>query len=133
MLAYSRHVTNFPSPLSHSEMVKFCVDTLGVPDSAKVVTRGFFAQRVSLRFETADATTEFLDAFRASPHKLDGSRLYIQRDLPPHQRKMGYMLRSARRILSKNGVAIDDLHISTRDGVLYHHRFPILSVFHESP
>eukprot|EP00971_Amphidinium_carterae_P149639 2966745-Amphidinium_carterae.3 len=42
------HVTNFPTPKSHQEMVKFCVDTLGVSDTAKVVTRGFFAQRVSL-------------------------------------------------------------------------------------
>eukprot|EP00971_Amphidinium_carterae_P244796 4860303-Amphidinium_carterae.3 len=127
------HITNFPTPLSHMEMVKYCVDTLGVPEAAKVVTRGFFAQRVSIRFETEDLARTFHDDFRAAEHKLDGTRLYVQRDLPPKQRRMGYVLRAARRILAKNGIAVDSMFISTRDGILYLDKYPILSVFHESP
>eukprot|EP00971_Amphidinium_carterae_P151059 2995556-Amphidinium_carterae.1 len=69
-------------------MVKFCTDTLVIPDTAKVVTRRFFAQRVALRFEDAATANTFYDAFRSTAHKVDGTRLYIQRDLPPQQRKM---------------------------------------------
>eukprot|EP00971_Amphidinium_carterae_P152612 3024512-Amphidinium_carterae.1 len=127
------HVTNFPTPLSHQEMVKYCVDTLALPSTTKVVTRGFFAQRVSLRFEDETSAREYHDGFRAREHKIYGTKHFIQKDLAPQQRKMGYMLRAARRILAKNGVALDKLHISARDGILYHNRYPILSVYHESP
>eukprot|EP00971_Amphidinium_carterae_P252710 5017379-Amphidinium_carterae.1 len=83
----------------HKEMVKYCTDTLAIPGTVKVVTRGFFAQRVSLWFEDKSAARTFHDGFRNAEHKLDGTRLFIQKDLS------SFMLHAARHILAKNGIA----------------------------
>eukprot|EP00971_Amphidinium_carterae_P184196 3657308-Amphidinium_carterae.1 len=89
------HVTGFPLPLSHREMIAFVSDKLALPDSAVVVTRGFYSQRASLRFTDSQAADLFLKDFREAGHQFEGSKLYIQRDEPPAQRRMGFLLRSA--------------------------------------
>eukprot|EP00971_Amphidinium_carterae_P335711 6471696-Amphidinium_carterae.1 len=107
--------------------------TFGIPAETNVLTRGYFTQRAALRFPTALAANNYLATFRLASHTHEGSTLYIQKDLAPHERRMSYMLRAAKRILLKNGVAADEMFLSNRDGVLYLRKYPILSVFHEDP
>eukprot|EP00971_Amphidinium_carterae_P093429 1848876-Amphidinium_carterae.1 len=121
------HVTGFASPLSLKEMVSFAKGTLGLPTEAKVLTRGFYAQRATLRFPTELVATNFLEGFRSGSHKHDGSILYVHRDQAPHERRMSFMLRAAKRVLLKNGYLADDVFLSNRDGVLYLRKYPILS------
>eukprot|EP00971_Amphidinium_carterae_P266750 5291231-Amphidinium_carterae.1 len=46
------HITNFPSPLSHKGVVKYCVDTWALPGTASPRdSQGCHEQRVLLRFE----------------------------------------------------------------------------------
>eukprot|EP00971_Amphidinium_carterae_P251750 4998258-Amphidinium_carterae.1 len=127
------HVTGFASPLSHKEMVAFAKDKLALPSEVKVLTRGYYSQRAALRFPTEHAATSFMELFRQASHVHEGSTLFVQKDLAPHERRMGYMLRAAKRVLLKHDIKADDLYLSNRDGVLHMQKYPILSVFHEDP